>query len=216
MQVVKIVVLFALGIAILFVVGCFGDRVTAEDARVVNPEDYGSIEGNRSHDGYRLTEFMDACGSTAYFHDDGANIMAECNGWKIQIETYKVESGLDDPFWCTQIFLSREGYPSYYAFGHIKGAEPRVIVQPEQTLVRDTGKKPWRQKLEKAALEDLIELMTSGNLLEDNSNPLEGLSFTYLETDQDGTSWEHRPNSEPRQVANVSAVPPAESSTSSK
>ena len=212
MQVAKTVLVFVLGMTIFFLASCAGDRVTAEDARAVNPADYGSLEKNAVQDGYRLEDFMAACGAAAAFQEDGANIMAECNGWRIQIETYMVESGLADPFWCTQVFVSKEGNPSYYAFGHLKGATPSLVSQPERVLVRDANARPWRQRLEKAALEDLIELMNSGNLLENRDNPLEGLSFTYLETDLDGVNWEHQPNSEPKQVTGVSAVPPSEAS----
>ena len=210
MQVAKIVVAFMVGMAFFFLASCVGNRITAKDAQAVDPQNYGSLEKTAVHDGYRLEEFMAACGAVVVFEKDGANITAECNGWRMRVETYMVESGLADPFWCTQVFLSREGNPSRYAFGHIEGAEPHVVSQPERVLVKDANAKPWRQRLEKAVLEDLIELMNSGQLLEDRDDPLEGLSFSYLETDPDGVSWEHQPNSEPKQVSGVSAVPSSE------
>ena len=214
MQVAKIVLVLVLAVAAFVLAGCMGNQVLASDARAVNPEDYGSLDLAHNHDGYHLEEFMTACGATTVFQEDGANIVAECDGWRIQIQTYEVESGLADPFWCTQVFLYKNEGPRY-AFGHIDGAIPRTVAQPERVLVRDESAKPWRQRLEKATLEDLIELMTSGNLLEDKSNPLEGLSFTYLETDKEGNNWEHQPNSEPKPV-NVSALPPSELSPDNK
>jgi len=195
MQVVKIVVCFALAVAVLLLASCYGNRVTAEEARNVNPEDYGGIEMDTVHDGYHLEDFMAACGALVMFQDDGANIVGECGGWQIRIETYQVESGLADPYWCTQVLLEKEGNGSSFAFGHIEGAMPRVVSQPERTLVRSAGAHPMRQRLEKATLEDLIELMTSGNLLEKLDDPLKGLSFSYLETDiVSGKATIHRPD----------------------
>ena len=210
MQVAKIVFTFVLAMAMFLLASCVGNRITAEDARAVNPEDYGSLEGNTDYSGYRLEEFMADCGAVVAFQNDGANILAGIGVWKIQIETYMVESGLADPFWCSQVFVYRDDSSIHYAFGHLKGATPRLVSQPERVLVRDAGKKPWRQRIEKTTLEDLIKLMNSGNLLENQENPLEGLGFTYLETDRDGNNWEHQPGSEPKQVTGVSAIPPAE------
>ena len=198
MQVVKIVATLALAIGLLFLAACYGNRVTPEEAQVVDPMEYGDIDrGSVGHDGFRLEEFMAACGAAVAFREDGAHVDAECGGWVIQIETYKVPSGLADPFWCTQILLSKEGVGSTYAFGHVEGAMPRVVSQPEQVFVRDSNAHhPWRQRIEKATLSDLVELMTSGHLLEKLDDPLAGLTFSYLETDVvSGEVTIHRPDS---------------------
>lgn len=192
MQVVKITVLLALGIGMLLIIGCVSKPLTAEQAREVNFEDYGSLD-TPDYEGFKLEDFMGACGSAVVFQNDGANIIASCNDWAIHIETYSVESGFDEPYWCTQVTLSNKK-GSTYAFGHLKNSMPRVVSQPERILVRDASPRPWLQRIEKATLEDLIELMTSGNLWEERNDPLEGLSFSYLETDVNGISMIHHPD----------------------
>lgn len=197
MQVVKIVVTFVMAMGLLFVAGCYGNRVTIESAQAVDPSEYGDLDsGSVGHDGFQLEDFMVACGAAVAFREDGAHIDAECGGWLIQIETYQVPSGLAEPFWCTQILLSKEGIASTYAFGHIEGAMPRVMSQPEMVFVRDANyQRPWRQRVEKAVLDDLIELMTSGHLLERSDDPLAGLSFSYQEIDVvSGEVTIHRPD----------------------
>ena len=211
MQVVKIVFVLAMAMAIFVLVSCVGNRVTAEDARNVDPTMYGDLE--KAQDGYELERLMIDCGGVAAFQPDGCNILAEIGTWEVQVHTYRVESGLEEPFWCSEVFVSREG--KHYAFGHIEGSMPVVTSQPERVLVQDTNARPWRQRVEKATLEDLIELLTSGQLLENQNDPLEGLSFSYIETDASGVTREHRPDgSEPREVTGVSAVPPSGKSNS--
>ena len=179
MQVAKVLGVLVLAMAIGFVVGCTPRETMAEQAREVNYQDYGDLGTAAGYGEFRLEEFMAACGAVTVFQEDGATIISEMNGWRIEIETYAVPSGYDEPFWCTQILLSGDsGLPSY-AFGHVKGAMPRTLSQPERVLVYDSSPHPWKQRMEKAALEDLIDLMVSGNLWEDKYDPLEGLGFAY-------------------------------------
>ncbi|MBQ3296669.1 hypothetical protein IJH01_00865 [Candidatus Saccharibacteria bacterium] len=183
MQVAKIVGLFVLSMMMFFMIGCMDKSTTADQARSVDYAGYGTLNDEYGYGGYRLEDFMVACGAVVVFQQEGNGIIADCNGWAIRIENYEIKSGQDEPFRCTQILLSKEGLPSSYAFGHLKDSMPRTVSQPDQVLVRDSGLRPWRQKLEKSSLEDLIELMTSGNLWEEKDDPLEGLGFSYLETD---------------------------------
>lgn len=196
MQVVKILVTFMLAIGMLFLAACYGNRVTPEDAKNVNPADYNSLGGANDQSGFRLEDFMVACGADyVMFYDDGATIVAKIKDWEITIETYAVEAGLTDPIWCTQIQLKKQSSPMIYIMGHAKDASPKVVSQPEKVLVREAEPyRPLRQRLEKATFDDLLELMNSGNLLMDKSDPLAGLSFSYLETDASRATTIHRPD----------------------
>lgn len=194
MQVAKIIGSLILSIISFFMFGCTCNSDMAERARAVDYNDYGSLSDTYGYGGYRLEDFMTACGAIVVFQESGDSIVADCNGWTIHIESYEVEPDQTNSFWCTQVLLSKGDLPSTYIFGHVRGAMPRVMTQPEQVLVRDAGLRPWRQKIEKATLEDLIELMNSGNLWEDNNNPLKGLSFSYVEEMPSGKEMVHRPD----------------------
>ncbi len=202
MQVAKIIGLFALSMAIFFLASCVSDEEVAERVRSVDYTDFGSLSNEYGYGGYRLEDFMTACEAVVVFEQQRNTIIANCNGWMIDIENYDVDSGNNELFWCTQITLSREDSSSKYVFGHIKGSMPRVVSQPEQVLVRDGGLRPWKQEVEKTTLQRLITLMTSGNLWEDNDDPLNGLGFSYIEFAPDGQKYIHRADGEKTPMTN--------------
>ena len=201
MQVVKIIGLFVLSMAIFFLAGCVGDEEVAERVRAVDYTNFGSLSDEYGYGGYRLEDFATACESVMVFEQEKNTITANCNGWMINIENYAVDSE-NNEFWCTQITLSREDLASHYIFGHIKGGMPRVMTQPEQVLVRDGGLRPWKQEVEKTTLQRFITLMTSGNLWEDDDDPLNGLGFSYIEETASGQKIIHRIDGEATPMAN--------------
>ena len=202
MQVAKIIGLFALSMMMLFMIGCMDESTTIDRVRNVDYMDYGSLSDSYGYGGYRLEDFMGACGAVVVFQQDENNIIADCNGWLIRIEPFEVASGQDEPFECTQVLLSREGSSSSFAFGHLKNSMPRVVSQPDQVLVRDAGLRPWKQEVEKTTLQRLITLMTSGNQWEDNDDPLNGLGFSYIEFTPDGQKYIHRADGEKTPMTN--------------
>ena len=206
MQVAKIVGLFVLSMAIFFLASCMSNDEVAERVRTVDYTDFGSLSNEYGYGGYRLEDFMTACEAVMVFEQEKNTITANCNGWMIDIENYAVDSDNNEEFWCTQITLSREDLASSYIFGHIKGGMPRVISQPEQVLVRDGGLRPWKQEVEKTTLQRLITLMTSGNLWEDNDDPLSGLGFSYIEKTASGQKIIHRIDGEAVPMTNGVSV----------
>lgn len=180
---IKIVGMILLAIAASIFIGYVCNRVTPDQAREINYLDYGSWDGNLKYNGYRLDEFMEACGAYNFYFlkDQAATITCEINDWYLKIENFTMVTEKDEACQGTQVLLTNKKSGVAYAFGRVRNAEPPPKEQPEMVFVRDHYyRQPWRQPIEKAVLEDLIAVMTSGELLEKTDDPLSRLNIHYV------------------------------------